>query len=118
MESLDPFPSTYGMKQIIIQIIRLQFFHRLMVHLDGILTSIVLEIGHLCRNQELFAGITFQGRTGGSFRKPLAIDRRCIEIIHSVSDSIIHQLIHRILVYHISITVRRWFQRPAHTSIS
>ena len=99
-------------------VIRLQFFHRLMVHLDGILTSIILKIRHLCRNQQSFTRMTFQSHTSGPFRKSLAINRRCIEIIHSVSDSIIHQLIHRILVYHISITVRRWFQRPAHTSIS
>ena len=107
-----------GMKQIIVDIVHLKFLERPLVHLYGILARIVREIRQLCCYIEFIPRMTFKSYTCRFFRPSLNINRRRVVIVHSMRHGIVNKLIYCILIYHITVTCRRFKCRPSHTAIS
>ena len=106
------------MQQIVVDIVHLQVLEGLPIHGYRVLAGMVGEVRQLGGDQEFFAGMTLQGDPGRFFRPALHVHGRRIEIVHSVSYGIVHQLVDRILVDHVPPAVGRRESRPAHTPVA
>ena len=107
-----------GMQQVIVDIVRLQVLERLAVHSYRILARIVGEVRQFRGQIIRLSRITAQRYAGGFLRPSLNIHRRCVEIVHAVLYRVIHQSVHRVLIYNVAVAVGRRHCRPAHASVA
>ena len=116
-EGLDA-PIADRVQQVIVEIIGLQVLEGVLIHRDGVLAGPVLEIGEFRGDEQFLARMPLQGDPGRLLRPALHINRRRIEIIDTMFNSVIHQTVDRILIDKVSTLLRCGKQRPTHTTIS
>ena len=88
------------MKQIVVDIIDAQLLERIAIHGDACLKCLVLggKIRQFCGNHKFAALVFAQSNAQSLFGESLAVARRCVEIVHAMSNGIIHQAVHLVLV--------------------
>lgn len=99
------------MQQVVVYIIHLQILERLPVHSKRIFPAVIGKIGQLGGNEQLLPGVAFQGDAGRFLRPPLNIYRRGVEIVHAVSNGVIHQFVYGILVDKLLLLIPPFLQR-------
>ena len=109
--------STNGMQQIIVDIIHLEFLHRVKIHPFRLLKRpvVVVKIREFRSHEILITLMAAQGNASATLRLSLTIDRRSIEIVQPMFDSIIHLFVDHLLIKLIAIIHLR---RQAHHAIS
>ena len=87
------------MQQIVVDIVHLQAFQRLLVHtlrvVEAPLTTVLVR--HLGGNMVFISGIPAQRITRQHLRATAHIHRCRVEVVHTVSDGIVHQLVNILL---------------------
>ena len=88
------------MQQVVVDMVHLQALERLVVHLCGLfkVPQIVPLVRHLRGHKVLVARVAAQGVAGKHLRAPAHIHRCRIEVVHPVSDGIVHQPVHFLLI--------------------
>ena len=106
-----------GVQQVVVQIVHLQFFHRVVVHLNSLLTApvVAVEVRQLRGHKVLRALMAAQGDARAAFRLSLTIDGAGVEVVHAVFDGIVHLTIDHLLVKLVFIVHLR---RQAHHAIA
>ena len=90
----------YRVQQIVVDIVDLQIFERIVIHLHACLERLRLgrEVREFGGNYVIAAFVSAQCYTHRLLRESLAIARRCVEIVHAVSQSIVDEAIDFLLV--------------------
>ena len=106
-----------GMQEVVVDIIRLQLLERVAVHPQGSFARGVLEIGQLGGPEEILSRMPVEGDGGSPLRLTAQVSGRSVEVIDTVVDRIIHQLVHFFLVDNV-FPVGTGFLRPAHAAVA
>ena len=109
---------TYGVQQVIVDVIGLQVFKRLLVHGDRVFARIVAEVRELGGNVILVSRMPFQGDTRRFLRPSLYVYRGGVEIVYAVCEGMVNQFVYSFLVNHVALPVFRGDGGPAHAAIS
>ena len=105
-------------EQVVVDVVRLELLHRVVVHFYARLEVRKVEVRHLGGDEVFFSRVSFQGDACRGFRPALHIYGCRIEVIHSVFDGVVYQAVHLFLVDDVSAFLRCGERRPAHTSVA
>ena len=98
---IEPFLGTVTadvMPQIVVEIGGLQFLERLFKHRNRRLARIVVVVAHLRGYEILLAVVAREGCAESLFAQSLAVEGRGVEQIEPMLQSVVHLLVHHILV--------------------
>ena len=110
-----PAATSYGVEEVVVEVVCLELLERIVVHLDGCLGGPVSKVGKLGGNVVAFPWMAAQGNSGGLFALALQVCGRSVEVIDSVGDGVVHHLVHGFLVYDV-LAIVVFYHRPAHTA--
>ena len=101
LELLHAVAHADAVQQEVVQVVRLQFLHRVAVHGDGGFAAPRggSEVGQFGGYEVFVTRMPAQGDACSTFGLPLTVGGGGIEVVHAVVDGIVHQLVHHLLVY-------------------
>ena len=89
-----------AVQQVVVDVVYLQLFHRVVVHLDGAGAGLGLrtEVGELGGHEVAAARMAVQGDAGATLGETAGVGGGGVEIVHTVLDGIVHLLVDHLLV--------------------
>ena len=109
-----------AVQQEVVDVVHLQVAEGAVIHGKGLFAAVRAgtEVGQLCGKEEFLPWVAFQGNARGALRQTLHIGGGGVEIVHSVGNGIVYQVVHGFLVYFVSIPVGAFPGGPSHASVS
>ena len=109
--------ATYGVKKVIVNVIRIEVLKRFPVHFHCRLSTRIPKIRKFCGNEIAIPRMSGKGFSCGLLAVPRQINGGSIEIIDSILQGCIHKQIDLLLVNNlISLVILR--HRPSHTPVA
>ena len=108
------------MQEVIVDIVDLKIFHGVVVHFDGFLPRLCgrVKIGQFGGHEIFIARIFMKRDTCRLLRMPHAVSRRCVKIIHTMLNGIVHQFIDHFLIDLRLFIFLLWFVGQSHHAIA
>ena len=109
--------SSDSVQQIVVEIIHLQLLQGVMIHLLCFVESpiVVVKVRQLGSHEILTALMTTESNTRTAFRLTLTINRRSVEIVHTMLNGVVNLLVDHFLIKLITVVHLR---RQAHHAIT
>ena len=98
IESLKASASE-GVKQVVVQIVRLKIPERIVVQFQGRGSGVVTEVGQFRGDEVRVSRMPAEGVPDSLFRQPPEIDGGGVVVVHSVGQSVVNQLVGILLVH-------------------
>ena len=106
-----------GVEEVVVDVVDLEVLEGVVVELHGDLAVVALEVGHLGGDVVAVSGVPAEGYSHGFLALTLEIDWGCVEVVDSVGESVVNQVVDVLLVDDV-FPVGVLFHRETHAAVA